>query len=316
MRGRPGICLRPARAMGFKVEVVPTERTRSSSAERAGDPSWPHVLIYGHYDVQPADPLDLWKTPPFDRHDRRRPDLRPGRRRQQRAAPDQHRRGGRLLEENPGLPLRITFLIEGEEEMGSPSFAGLPRKHQGRLRAGGLRLPLRHRAARPRTGRDHLRPARAGPVRSARDRPEEATCTPGCTAGCCAIRSRRWRRFCATLHLPDGRVNVPGFYDEVLEVEPWERAELKKLGVDERPTPHFSGSTPLHPARLFAAEAIRFQPTLEFNGIGGGYQGEGTKTVIPSRAFAKISCRLVPNQRPARSSAWSWTPSGPARPRA
>jgi acetylornithine deacetylase/succinyl-diaminopimelate desuccinylase-like protein len=106
---------------------------------------------------------------------------------------------------------------------------------------------------------------------------------------------------CATLHTPDGRVNVPGFYDDVLDVEPWERAELAKLAPDPKAYAAFLGIPAFHtPPGFSPAEAIRFQPTLEFNGIGGGYQGEGTKTVIPSRAFAKISCRLVPNQKPAR----------------
>jgi len=103
----------------------------------------------------------------------------------------------------------------------------------------------------------------------------------------------------ATLHLPDGRVNVPGFYDAVLEVEPWERAELKKLGADEQSYASFLGIDSFYtPPGFSPFEASRFQPTLEFNGICGGYQGEGTKTVIPSKAFAKISCRLVPNQAP------------------
>ena len=106
---------------------------------------------------------------------------------------------------------------------------------------------------------------------------------------------------CATLHLPDGRVNVPGFYDDVVDVQPWERAELKKLGADEKAYAEFLGIETFYtPPGFSPSEAIRFQPTLEFNGIGGGYQGEGTKTVIPSKAFAKISCRLVPNQRPAK----------------
>jgi acetylornithine deacetylase/succinyl-diaminopimelate desuccinylase-like protein len=105
----------------------------------------------------------------------------------------------------------------------------------------------------------------------------------------------------ATLHTPDGRVNVPGFYVDVLDVHPWEREELKKLGVDEKAYAEFLGIDTFYtPPGFSPSEAIRFQPTLEFNGIGGGYQGEGTKTVIPSTAFAKISCRLVPNQEPDR----------------
>jgi acetylornithine deacetylase/succinyl-diaminopimelate desuccinylase-like protein len=94
-------------------------------------------------------------------------------------------------------------------------------------------------------------------------------------------------------------VNVPGFYDDVLDVQPWERAELKKLEADEKSYAEFLGIDTFYtPPGYTPFEAIRFQPTLEFNGIGGGYQGEGSKTVIPSVAFAKISCRLVSNQRP------------------
>jgi acetylornithine deacetylase/succinyl-diaminopimelate desuccinylase-like protein len=105
----------------------------------------------------------------------------------------------------------------------------------------------------------------------------------------------------ATLHTPEGRVNVPGFYDDVLDVHPWEREELRRLGTDERAYAEFLGIDTFYTTPGFNPfESSRFQPTLEFNGIGGGYQGEGTKTVIPSKAFAKISCRLVPNQRPER----------------
>jgi len=121
-------------SLGFKVEVVPAERHPIVFAQRPGDPSWPHVVIYGHYDVQPADPLNLWTSPPFE------PVIR-GNRIYGRGAADN--KGplltniaavGRLLEKNPSLPLRITFLIEGEEEMGSPSFPGFLEKYQGRLR--------------------------------------------------------------------------------------------------------------------------------------------------------------------------------------
>ena len=106
---------------------------------------------------------------------------------------------------------------------------------------------------------------------------------------------------CASLHTPDGRVNLPGFYDDVQDVEPWEREELRKLGGDEKAYRDFLGIPDFHvPPGYTPFEAIRFLPTLEFNGIGGGYQGEGTKTVIPSKALVKISCRLVPDQAPPK----------------
>jgi acetylornithine deacetylase/succinyl-diaminopimelate desuccinylase-like protein len=96
-------------------------------------------------------------------------------------------------------------------------------------------------------------------------------------------------------------VNIPGFYDDVLEVEPWERAELQRFGQSLEQYREFLGVPAFYtPTGYTPFEAIRFLPTLEFNGIGGGYQGEGSKTVIPSKAFAKISCRLVPNQKPEK----------------
>ncbi len=204
MRGAQEFVSGLLRSLGFKVEVVPTALHPVVLAERPGDPSWPHVLIYGHYDVQPADPVGLWKTPPFT-------GTVVGNRIYGRGAADN--KGplltniaavARLLENNPGLPLRITFLIEGEEEMGSPSFAAFLDEHQGRLARRRLRVPFRHRAAQSRAGGDHLRTAGARAVRPARDRSRAATCIPASTAGCCATRSRRWPRSCATLHLPDG----------------------------------------------------------------------------------------------------------------
>ncbi len=96
-------------------------------------------------------------------------------------------------------------------------------------------------------------------------------------------------------------MNIPGYYDDVLEPEPWERAELKKLGAEAKRLREFLGIDAFHtPPGITPFEALRFFPTLEFNGIGGGYQGAGTKTVIPSKATVKISCRLVSNQTPEK----------------
>jgi acetylornithine deacetylase/succinyl-diaminopimelate desuccinylase-like protein len=257
-------------------------------------------VIYGHYDVQPADPLDLWKTPAFE------PTII-GNRIYGRGAADN--KGplltniaavARALEENPGLPLRITFLIEGEEEMGSPSFPKFLETYAPRLREADFvylsdtALPNEHQVVITAGLRGlalldvHVTGAK-GDLHS------------GLHGGVLRNPIQALAEILATLHTPEGRVNVPGFYDDVLEVQPWEREELKKLGADEAAYARFLGIDTFYTTPGFSPfESLRFQPTLEFNGIGGGYQGEGTKTVIPSKAFAKISCRLVPNQRPDR----------------
>lgn len=285
-------------SLGFAVEVVPTDLHPIIFAQRGGDASWPHVVIYGHYDVQPADPLNLWKTPAFE------PTII-GNRIYGRGAADN--KGPLLtniaavalaLEENPQLPLRITFLVEGEEEMGSPSFPKFLAYYADRLREADFvylsdtALPNENQVVLTCGLRGlslfdvHVTGAK-GDLHS------------GLHGGALRNPIQALAEILATLHNPDGSVNVPGFYEAVLDVHPWEREELKKLGADEKAYAQFLGIDTFYtPPGYSPFEAVRFQPTLEFNGIGGGYQGEGTKTVIPSKAFAKISCRLVPNQVP------------------
>lgn len=287
-------------SIGFEVEVVRTDLHPIVLAHRGGDPRWPHVVIYGHYDVQPADPLELWRTPAFE------PTII-GNRIYGRGAADN--KGPLLtnvaavaqaLEEDPALPLRITFLIEGEEEMGSPSFPKFLERYADRLRQADFvflsdtALPNPDQVVLTCGLRGlalfdvHLTGAK-GDLHS------------GLHGGVLRNPIQALAEILATLHTPEGRVNVPGFYDDVLDVHPWEREELRRLGTDERAYAEFLGIDTFYTTPGFNPfESSRFQPTLEFNGIGGGYQGEGTKTVIPSKAFAKISCRLVPNQRPER----------------
>ena len=287
-------------SIGFEVEVVRTDLHPIVLAHRGGDPRWPHVVIYGHYDVQPADPLDLWRTPAFE------PTII-GNRIYGRGAADN--KGPLLtnvaavaqaLEADPALPLRITFLIEGEEEMGSPSFPKFLERYADRLRQADFvflsdtALPTQDQVVLTCGLRGlalfdvHLTGAK-GDLHS------------GLHGGVLRNPIQALAEILATLHTPEGRVNVPGFYDDVLDVHPWEREELRRLGTDERAYAEFLGIDTFYTTPGFTPfESSRFQPTLEFNGIGGGYQGEGTKTVIPSKAFAKISCRLVPNQRPER----------------
>jgi acetylornithine deacetylase/succinyl-diaminopimelate desuccinylase-like protein len=298
MRGAQGFVSGLLSSIGFKVDVVPTELHPIIFAERGSDPSWPHVIIYGHYDVQPADPLNLWKTPAFE-------GTIIGDRIYGRGAADN--KGplmanlaavAQLLEENPALPLRITFLIEGEEEMGSPSFPKFLETHAARLREADFvflsdtLLPSKDQVVitcglRGLTLFDlHVTGAK-GDLHS------------GLHGGVLRNPIQALSEIISSLHTADGRVNVPGFYDDVLDVHPWEREELKKFGGDEKAYKEFLGIDAFYtPPGFSPFEAVRFQPTLEFNGIGGGYQGEGTKTVIPSEAFVKISCRLVANQQP------------------
>ncbi len=298
MRGAQEFVATLLGSLGFKVEVVQTELHPLIFAQRGGDRSWPHVVIYGHYDVQPADPLDLWKTPAFE------PTII-GNRIYGRGAADN--KGpllaniaavAELIEENPKIPLRITFLIEGEEEMGSPSFPKFLERYADKLREADFVflsdtvLPSVEQVVitcglRGLTLFDVQVTGAKGDLHS------------GLHGGVLRNPIQALAEILATLHTPEGRVNVPGFYDAVLDVHPWEREELKKLGGDEKAYKEFLGIDAFYtPPGFSPFEALRFQPTLEFNGIGGGYQGEGTKTVIPSKAFAKISCRLVANQEP------------------
>ena len=287
------------RSLGFAVEVVKTNLHPIVLAQRAGDPSWPHVIVYGHYDVQPPDPLNLWKSPPFE------PTERDGRLWGRGAADNKgplmvHITAvGRLLERNPRLPLRITFLIEGEEETGSPSFLPFLERYQHRLNADFVFLSD---TGIPREDQVVITCGLRGLVLcDVEVTGAKSDLHSGLHGGVLRNPIQALAELCASLHTPDGRVNIPGYYDDVLEVEPWERAELSKLGTTEAEYRSFLGIPAFHaPPGYTPFEAIRFLPTLEFNGIGGGYQGEGSKTVIPSKAFVKISCRLVPNQTPAK----------------
>jgi acetylornithine deacetylase/succinyl-diaminopimelate desuccinylase-like protein len=287
-------------SLGFAVEVVPTALHPVILAERGGDARSPHVIIYGHYDVQPADPLNLWESPAFEPAQR-------GRRLYGRGAADN--KGplmthiaavARLLARRPDLPLRITFMIEGEEEMGSPSFPAFLEQQRERLRKADF--VFLSDTGSPREDQVVITCGLRGlvlcdvEVTGAR-----SDLHSGLHGGVLRNPIQALAELCASLHSPDGRVNVPGFYDDVLPVEPWERAELAKLGQSEEQYRGFLGIPAFHATAGFSPfESARFLPTLEFNGIGGGYQGEGTKTVIPSKAFVKISCRLVPNQSPAK----------------
>jgi acetylornithine deacetylase/succinyl-diaminopimelate desuccinylase-like protein len=282
------------RELGFSVELVETPINPVILATR-GEESWPHLVIYGHYDVQPPDPLDLWTSKPFEAT------VREGRLFGRGAADNKgpqivHMTAlHRVLKEIPDLPLRITYLIEGEEEIGSPSFRGFLEKRKNSLR-GDLLLVSDTGSPGPdqlavTTG---LRGLAAMEVKVFGPRQDLHS---GVHGGALLNPLQALMRVCASLHDDKGNVTVPGFYDDVIPPEQWERDELKRLPLTEDKYAEFLGISEFFSATGYSPlEAIRFCPTVEFNGVGGGYQGEGSKTVIPAEAFAKITCRLVPNQ--------------------
>jgi len=191
-------------------------------------------------------------------------------------------------------------LIEGEEEMGSPSFPKFLESYKDRL--GAADFVFLSDTALPNENQVVLTCGLRGlALFDVQITGAKGDLHSGLHGGVLLNPIQALAEIIATLHTPEGRVNVPGFYDDVLDVHPWERDELKKLGADEKAYAEFLGIDSFYTTPGFSPfESVRFQPTLEFNGIGGGYQGEGAKTVIPSKAFAKISCRLVPNQKPEK----------------
>ena len=286
-------------AIGFDVEVIKTPGQPIILSERLVDEAAPKVVIYGHYDVQPPDPLDLWKSEPFD------PEIRDGRIYGRGAADNKGPVSvylgavSELLAENPDIALNIVFVLEGEEEIGSPSFVPVLNAYAERIKG------------------DFVFACDTGSLK-----PDQLTVTTGLRGISCiqvnlegasqdlhsglfggAILNpiHALTDICHSLHNEDGSINVPGFYDSIDDTEQWERDELNRAGEDLDELKRFLGVNDFFPPPgLNASEAPRLAPTLEFNGIGGGYQGEGSKTVIPSKAFAKISCRLVANQNADR----------------
>ena len=286
--------------LGFEVEVVETDLHPVLFAERCGNPDWPHVVLYGHYDVQPADPFELWTSDAFD------PQERYGRLFGRGTADNKgptivHMTAlARVLEAYPELPLNITYVIEGEEEIGSPSMPKFFDRYAERLSKADFMLVSD--TGSPNTEQIVITTALRGLVDlEIKLRGAKVDLHSGIHGGAVYNPLQALAEICASLHNPDGSVNVLGFYDAVLPVLDWEREELKRYPETMESYREMLDVPAFFPANgLNPLEAVRFGPTLEFNGFGGGYQGEGSKTVIPSEAFAKITCRLVANQDPVK----------------
>ncbi len=256
------------------------------------------VMIYGHYDVQPVDPPELWTSPPFE------PELRDGRIWARGSTDNKgqmlaHILGvEKTLREEGSLPVNLIFLFEGEEEIGSPNLAPFLEARRDELACDviaisdtGMVAPGVPTLGYGLRGITCLEMILRGPARDLHS---------GVFGGAVANPATAIAKLVAGLHDADGRVLVDGFYDDVRELEPWEREMWAKVpGAAERDFLDVTGSPALFGEPGFtAAERVWARPTLEVNGIGGGYQGEGSKTVLPAEAFAKISCRLVPDQDP------------------
>jgi acetylornithine deacetylase/succinyl-diaminopimelate desuccinylase-like protein len=288
-------------SIGLEAAVHSTPGSPVVVAATPRDPAKRTVLIYGHYDVQPPDPLEGWTTPPFE------PRIEEGRIYARGASDNKgqilaHILGvAETLREKGALPVNVIFLIEGEEEIGSPNLEEFFREHREELACDlvaisdtamapgnkpALTYALRGIAAMELVVR--------GPARDLHS---------GLFGGAVANPVTVLSRLIASLHDENGRVRIPGFYDAVRPLEPWERtaaSDLEKASGGDDAIRELAGVTQLVGEKGFSTiERIGARPTAEVNGIGGGYQGAGTKTVLPKEAFAKLTFRLVADQDPA-----------------
>ena len=279
------------------VRAIATPGNPVVYAEWLAAPGKPTVLVYGHYDVQPPDPLEKWQSPPWI------PTVRDGRLYARGVSDD---KGPMLIPikvaqaffaATGGLPINIKCMFEGEEEIGSPSLDGFIREHTALLAAD---FVMSADGAMWRINEPSITVANRGLAGL------ELTLTgaskdlhSGRHGGAIANPLHAMARLIATLHDPDGRVAVAGFYDAVRELTGAERAEIAALPFDEREYLAQVGAPATFGEPGYTTlERQWTRPTLEVNGMWGGYEGPGSKTVIPSEAHAKITCRLVPDQDP------------------
>ncbi len=264
----------------------------------AGD-GQPTVLIYGHYDVQPVDPLELWLTPPFE------PTVRDGRLYARGASDDKgqtfvHLKAVEaLLAATGALPVNVKFLLEGEEEVGSPALVDFVPNQQEKLAADVGLISDSHILAPDQPSILYgLRGIWTGEVTVTGPATDLHSGTYG---GVVHNPNQALAEMLAALHDGTGRVAVPGFYDDVRELGADERAALAQVPYGETEVLRETGAPALWgEADYSVVERTGARPTLEINGMWGGFIEPGFKTVIPSQAHAKISCRLAPNQDPDR----------------
>jgi acetylornithine deacetylase/succinyl-diaminopimelate desuccinylase-like protein len=285
-----------------KVEVCKTAGNPIVYGEKIIDPTKPTVLVYGHYDVQPADPLELWTSPAFE------PVIKTTEKHPQgaifaRGACDDkgqmfmHVKAVESMLAANELPCNVKFMIEGEEEVGSENLAIFVKNEKVRLKADIILVSdtgmLANDVPSITTGLRGLSYVEVEVIGPNRD------LHSGLYGGCVANPINVLADLIASLHDSTGKITIPGFYDKVVELTDEERAEMAKAPFShEAYCKALDLAETMGEAGYSTMERGSIRPTLDVNGIWGGYTGEGAKTVIASKAFAKISMRLVPDQDP------------------
>lgn len=262
-------------------------------------PGKPTALIYGHFDVQPVDPVALWTTPPFE------PTVRDGRLYGRGASDDKGNMLGpilaveALLQATGKLPLNVKFLIEGQEEIGSPQLGQFIADHKGLLACD---VVLNADAGQWSETEPALLVGLRGMCAALIDvEGANSDLHSGMFGGTVANPLHALAHILDSMHALDGTITVAGFYDDVLELTDEERARIATVPHDEAAYKAHLGIDKLHGEPGYTThERLWVRPTLEVVGMWGGFQGEGIKTVLPREAHAKISCRLVPHQDPYR----------------
>jgi acetylornithine deacetylase/succinyl-diaminopimelate desuccinylase-like protein len=282
-----------------KIEIIPTKLHPLVYAESKHIAGRPTILFYGHYDVQPAEPLNLWTSPAFE------PTVRDGNLFGRGTADDKgqvhiHLKALEALYKSEGqLPVNVKVIIEGEEEVGSVSLWDFVIKNRERLKADALVVSDTSMLAKGvpsitygLRGLNYYQIEISGPVQDLHS---------GVFGGAVPNPITILAEMIAKLHDKNFHVTVPGFYDKVAVISRQERNALNALPWKEKEFRKNVGAPGLCGEKGFTiVEQLWCRPTLELNGIWGGYMGEGSKTVIPAKAFAKISTRLVPNQDPPK----------------
>ena len=284
------------KSIGLKAEVVPTKGhpvVWGRNEHKAGRRT---VLIYGHYDVQPPDPLELWTSPPFE------PVLKDGYVFARGATDNKGQIFSHILgveesiKEHGELPVNLHFVIEGEEEIGSGNLAPFLKSHQADLKCDVVVVSDTGMVARQTPTISYgLRGVVALELKVTGPKIDLHS---GIYGGAVMNPAAALARLLASIHDSNGHVTIPGFYDDVIPLQDWEREAWQKIPVnaDEEVVKETGSPELFGEAGYTTLERIWARPTAEINGLGGGYQGPGTKTVIPSHTMAKLTFRLVPNQ--------------------